>query len=259
MDPRRSDRAPEPEPTPRLPAWTNNRLVVGLLIAWYGVVLGAIEGRLAWYTPVWAGVLVSATITAVAYHHSLPRLARGVLVYVGKLVGLFVPVLLAAGVLLALGVFSFRAVPHVSALAGTIGIVEWAGPFLLPLVFYALLAGERSLETALLPEDSRQSGRRWSDSWLGLSRDLLRLGLYSVLFAGLFLPISAPDSSLQLGLVLVLNILLYSMVSIAAARRYSFDHSRSLTLFSGGFALFLAVFAHYGNAVMVLTLLKAGG
>ena len=57
----------EPKPPARLPEWTDNRLVAGVLVSMVPVIAGTFQGMLRWYIPIVVGAFITIFLAAVLY------------------------------------------------------------------------------------------------------------------------------------------------------------------------------------------------
>jgi len=141
-----------------LPEWTNNRLIVGLILAWISIAVAAIQGLLVWYVLLVLGPAFGLTIVFLIQPYRSTRLLQDLVVRLWSLrkpltAGVrysFITILILLAVLVVIFTLSYTLLLAVHAARKTtwsLSIEESpSSPYVLlaPILFYIVLSLSRA-------------------------------------------------------------------------------------------------------------------
>lgn len=149
---------------PVLPEWTNNRLIVGILVIVLSSIAAAVQGSVPWYTPVTMSCLFGLFLVLMVWWQGVTTLAKDLAVRLPRFVTRLWSAILTGAVVIGFSVVIAYPILVVWPLRLTTARLHTLGPLLFPFVLYIV-----STYARLLP---RPTNGVWQNELLYAGQDL---------------------------------------------------------------------------------------
>lgn len=241
--------------TTNLPEWTNNRLIVGLIIAFFSCLIAAFTGTVPWYAPLILLLFFSVIIVWVLIPHRISTLFTNVIAKLPQVSRVIVKLFLfSCLVLVTIGIIYGFSILFKQIINEKVTWVEFVkylsknSATWIPILFYTLLVLMRNITSMIY--------RARKDSVLGSLSNIGHELCSTSLFITLVMPFIIPNiyklSNNTIFYLILTNLLFFILALVVSARSNSIMNKGSKIMWNN-IQVFILIMINYFLGTMAIS------